>query len=432
VEQQKILQDSIDYIESNLKAELSARELADRAGYSLYHYYRIFQKVTGMSVVRYIQRRRLLHGIWEISRGSSGIHAALTYGFDTYAGFYRAFLREFGCTPSQYIQAGRVRIPCRHNLSKENHMIITHKRISELLRHWNLDHLPLQDIYFESTGEKHGHAVLAGTDYVIKFSSDPAKLNHHILLSAGLANQGLIAAEALPTTDGKLLMQDDGLFCCVTRRCTGSHIRPESLYGNNASMAWHIGNALGQLHVALKELDTPLNDVNQLEVVRSWALPKAREAMLLSGELVADYLQTFSLAYPKLPRQIIHRDPNPGNILFDSGKWGFIDFDLTEINARIFDPCYAATAILSETFRPEDPAHNLRWLEICRNILRGYDDAVHLTPEEWAAVPSMILTNQLVCVAWFAEQGNYPQILETNIQMTRFLAEHYRELPTAP
>lgn len=55
--------------------------------------------------------------------------------------------------------------------------------------------------------------------------------------------------------------------------------------------------------------------------------------------------------YPLLPKQLIHRDPNPSNIIVDYGEiTGFLDFELTERNVRIFDPCYAATAILSETY----------------------------------------------------------------------------------
>lgn len=36
------IQDSIDYIENNLKAEISAQELADQANFSMFHYYRLF------------------------------------------------------------------------------------------------------------------------------------------------------------------------------------------------------------------------------------------------------------------------------------------------------------------------------------------------------------------------------------------------------
>ena len=101
------LQQTLDHIEEHLRAELTAAELAQMAGYSVYHYSRLFRAATGMSVGHYILRRRLLHGGYAMARGKSGVDAAAEYGFDTYAGFYRAFLREFGCTPSEYLRSSR-------------------------------------------------------------------------------------------------------------------------------------------------------------------------------------------------------------------------------------------------------------------------------------------------------------------------------------
>lgn len=45
-----IIQRSIDYIEENLKTELAADELAEHAGFSLFHYYRIFHQFIGNNI----------------------------------------------------------------------------------------------------------------------------------------------------------------------------------------------------------------------------------------------------------------------------------------------------------------------------------------------------------------------------------------------
>ena len=102
-----IIQQSLDYIEDNLRTEITATELADAAGFSLFHYYRLFQQATGLPVMQYILRRRLLHGVYAMKQGLPKIDAALLYGFDTYAGFYKAFCREFGSTPSVFLQSSR-------------------------------------------------------------------------------------------------------------------------------------------------------------------------------------------------------------------------------------------------------------------------------------------------------------------------------------
>ena len=97
------LQRSLDYIEENLGAELTVRELAELAGYSVSHFSHLFRETTGMSVGHYILRRRLLHAGWEMSRGGSFIDTALRWGFDTYAVLSETFPRE----PERWLECWR-------------------------------------------------------------------------------------------------------------------------------------------------------------------------------------------------------------------------------------------------------------------------------------------------------------------------------------
>ena len=123
-----IIQRSLDYIEENLQTDITAAELAQAAGFSLFHYYRLFQQATGLPVMQYILRRRLLHGVYAMNRGESKLDAALGYGFDTYPGFYKAFCREFGSTPTEFLEANRAKRPYRIDITREEHMTITHKK----------------------------------------------------------------------------------------------------------------------------------------------------------------------------------------------------------------------------------------------------------------------------------------------------------------
>lgn len=91
---------------------------------------------------------------------------------------------------------------------------------------------------------------------------------------------------------------------------------------------------------------------------------------------------------------------------------------------RIYDVCYAATAVLSETFGQDHDG----WLEIYRDIVRGYDSVAHLTAEERIAIPRVLLANQFVCVAWFGENPQYEEFFQTNKRMTAWLIEKFDEL----
>ena len=152
------IQKSIDYIEDNLKSEFTVEELSEMAGFSLFHFYRLFRTAVGMPVMQYVVRRRLLHGIYETVSGQQMVDVAMEYGFSTYAGFYKAFVREFGCTPAHFTKMYKVKKPYKIHLFEEEHIMVTHKKITELLRHWELQNEAVMDIFYEGTGNRNENA----------------------------------------------------------------------------------------------------------------------------------------------------------------------------------------------------------------------------------------------------------------------------------
>lgn len=111
-----IIQKSIDYIEENLKTDITAKELSEMAGFSIFHYYRLFQSAVGMPVMQYITRRRLLNALYDMHCGEKMVIVALDYGFETQAGFYKAFVRKFGYTPTEFLNMSKKKKPYRINL----------------------------------------------------------------------------------------------------------------------------------------------------------------------------------------------------------------------------------------------------------------------------------------------------------------------------
>jgi AraC family transcriptional regulator len=112
-----IIQNSIDYIEENLKEDLTVERIAALTGFSSYHYYRLFNAYVGMPVMQYVRRRRLLHGVNDLANNKRRIiDVAVEYGFDTHGGFSKAFSKEYGCSPSKYISNIDGSIPKKINL----------------------------------------------------------------------------------------------------------------------------------------------------------------------------------------------------------------------------------------------------------------------------------------------------------------------------
>jgi len=98
---QNFIKPSLDYIEQNLKTDIASEELAQMTGYSVGHYCRLFARITGSSVANYITQKRVDYALVEISSGRKAIDVVLEYGFDTYAGFYKAFVKMYGYSPSK-------------------------------------------------------------------------------------------------------------------------------------------------------------------------------------------------------------------------------------------------------------------------------------------------------------------------------------------
>ena len=83
---------------------------------------------------------------------------------------------------------------------------------------------------------------------------------------------------------------------------------------------------------------------------------------------------------------------------------------------------------MDKTLVKEKEKEAEKWPEVYRNIMSGYDRVAGLTEEEKKAIPYVILTNQFVCVAWFAEQGKYEEMFRANIAMTEWIFAHFDKL----
>lgn len=93
---------TIDYIEEHLMDPLTAEQIAAYAGYSLYHFCRMFSQSQDMPVMEYVRTRRLSRAAVELFNGRKITEIALEYGFETPGGFAKAFRKTYGYSPSQY------------------------------------------------------------------------------------------------------------------------------------------------------------------------------------------------------------------------------------------------------------------------------------------------------------------------------------------
>lgn len=424
-----IIQNGIDYIEENLKSELSPYELAELAGFSLFHYYRLFQSLVGMPIMQYVLRRKLYNGIYEISCGKKMIDVALSYGFETYPGFFKAFKREFNCSPTEYLKKYQIVKPYKINLLQEEYIMITDKKLQEILAHWDLkEPINIENFYCQPNGNKSENTWIINDDFVIKVGTNISGLKQHIKLSKSLLDSGFEAAVPIPTTDNDDYFIDNQLYFYLTNRVKGKCMKSNEIYqGNYESNGRYLGEIIGQLHLILEKQDRELicNEPNIYETLKNWAIPEVKKHIRIEENFYNDFQKEFKTLYEYLPKHIIHRDPNPSNIIIRDEKLaGFIDFELSERNIRIFDPCYAATSILSESFSESTTDRLEKWIVIFKNIITGYDNVCNLTEEEKKAIPYVIYSIQMICVAYFSSTDKYKNLAKINQKMLIWLIDN--------
>lgn len=99
----KVVQDALNYIETNLSKELSLDEIANAVGFSKFYFHRTFQSDIGMPVYDYIRKRRLANAAsLLLSTDVSIIDIALTFCFESQEAFTRAFKSVYQMPPGRY------------------------------------------------------------------------------------------------------------------------------------------------------------------------------------------------------------------------------------------------------------------------------------------------------------------------------------------
>jgi len=100
MEYEPMIQSVLDEIDKRITDDIQDDELARTAMYSVYHFRRVFMELTGTPVMSYVTRRKLEHALYDLAQGKRIIDVAMEYGFETHAGFTKAFKKCYGFPPS--------------------------------------------------------------------------------------------------------------------------------------------------------------------------------------------------------------------------------------------------------------------------------------------------------------------------------------------
>ena len=272
----------------------------------------------------------------------------------------------------------------------------------------------------------HEHAWDIDCKYVLKNSSDLGALQRSVSLSELLLKEGVLVAEYLKSSDGQAIVQAESGFYVLMKKLKGSH--PDPFVGNLYENGVMLGENVARLHVALAKIDEHgVHDNDCMKELDEYSLKHMKEHGIQIFEEIVGYCYGFEDLYKSLPRQIIHRDIHTDNVLFEKGKFsGFLDFDMSQRNVRIFDVCYLGATLLVENYQNEERFE--MWRKIFRGVFDGYCKAPvpmvsKLTENEIRAIPYMFIFIELVLTAFFAGSGNM-DVAESCADMVKWLYEN--------
>lgn len=311
----------------------------------------------------------------------------------------------------------------------------TKTELRKLLENWDIPNdLTINNVKIAGTDRYDDSEWSVGNSYILK-TGDRVQRLKHLRIAKALGTNGFPASLPVKTKTGAEFLDAENIFI-LSRVIPGAPLESGEtgpfLGEKREAYARECGIGIAKLHRALKAVEPDIlpNQQDLYSHVTEWALPNVRLqnkqwGMGLEDCFFDDYIKTFGSLFAGLQKQLIHRNPCPSYIFFEDGKVsGFEDFDLSERNVRLWDPCYCATGILSEA---SGQMYEV-WPDVLAAILRGYHSVNPLTAEEKKAVYYVICSIQMICVAFFENCEEYKDLAKTNREMLAFIVRNRQKI----
>lgn len=283
-------------------------------------------------------------------------------------------------------------------LSQKRRMEPVKAMIKEILKEWNIDDCPDQ-VYHSAWSVK--------DSFILKEYNDLVALQRNIQMLKILHKAGIPVPEICPLPDGKEFYEKNDKIYLLTKKLKGKNI----VDVNHLDESWFFdfGQILAKLHLAFRECEKLISFWNNslLEEMEGWVRRNLERYApeFLTKEEIEEAMGQLSQVYSELPKQLIHRDVHLGNFLFENDQFsGYIDFDLSQSNIRIFDICYFLLGLLLK--EDNNRVNKERWFGIARYVVDGYASLMDLKEIERRSIPCVMKNIELLFVAYFLGIGD--------------------------
>jgi AraC family transcriptional regulator len=93
-----------EFIDTCFEKPLTIEEIAQFAGMSEFHFFRLFRQTFGLSPYQYLTKKRFEQAIYLLSQGQSISAVAIESGFSSIHSFSKSFKKVYGVSPSNHFQ----------------------------------------------------------------------------------------------------------------------------------------------------------------------------------------------------------------------------------------------------------------------------------------------------------------------------------------
>jgi len=284
--------------------------------------------------------------------------------------------------------------------------------VNTVLQNWGLSNeiVTLIDSPSKSTWD-------IGGKYVLKRIVNATEFTRSVQFTEALTAEGIPVARYIPTNNGTFTTSD-GQYSLMGK-LVGGHVD----FFHTPDLAFPFGQALARLHVALARMESHIVCDN-CDLEADWLNNiKPNIHGMVSDDLVTAFETIFLAVYPRLPRQIIHRDVHCFNFLFEGDKLtGWLDFELGHRNARVFDLAYFLAGLLVGKELASD--NIAAWGSIYRMFLGGYNEVSPLAECENVAIPVLMVAIELLFVSFWKQQENIAQCEQACV-LAQWLFDRY-------
>lgn len=263
--------------------------------------------------------------------------------------------------------------------------------------------------------------------YILKAYDELDMIERNIQIVSILSTMNIPVSKIINTKDNKKYVTFNNKYYLLTLKVKGENI---SNVQQNKNLIYELGEIIGHIHLALKECENKITfwDNSLLKEIQGWVKDELIKDnwKLISKEEYSNIAYKLEKVYDELPKQLIHRDMHLGNFLFDEGNFsGYIDFDLSQKNIRIFDICYFLLGIVLDD---KDNLLDINdWLLYVNNIIKSYNEYIKITKTEKNSIPIIMCSIELIFIAYFISENNI-DYAKNSIKILKYIEKYENDI----